>query len=86
MLEIKVRPANSEEKLNINVEMDFLPLGVKAFDSTDWEAHFFLGLNEGEWIVEINDPLQILKWTKEGQFIVQINNNGGGFINEYMLT
>ena len=85
MLEIKVRAANEDEKLGIvddeNEGRPCLPKGVNGFDGTDWYAHFFLGLGYGDWVVEIIDPDNILKWTDHGTYIIQ-NEDDGGFVKK----
>ncbi len=76
MLEITVRPANEDERLNVDVEAE-LPQDIVTFDGSDWQAHFFNGLSPGDWVVEIKDPEDILEWTLPGLFWVQKDEDGG---------
>ena len=82
MTNITVRKANLEEALGIDPEAESLPDGVRAFDSTDWHAHFLCGLVEGDWVVEIKDDLDALNWQATGNFVVQMDDDGSGFFRK----
>jgi len=77
MLEITVRPATDEERLVRDEATDDWPKGVFTFDDTDWNAHFFIGIGPGDWVVEIKDPEKILKWQQVGHFIVHMHEDSG---------
>lgn len=79
MLNITVRAAQDNEKLNVDEDADELPKGVRGFDGTDWDAQFIVGLKGGDWIVEIQDPDNILNQQQSGLFVIQHNGEDGGF-------
>jgi len=77
MLQITVRKAQDNEKLNISEEAETLPKGVRSFDSTDWWAHFLTGIQEGDWVVTISDPDDMLNWQQPGIFFLQKEDDAG---------
>lgn len=77
MLNITVREATEEEKLNIDEDED-LPKGVVAFDSCDWQAVFFMCLREGDYFVDIPSA-DLLNSQATGTFLVQMKDDGGYF-------
>lgn len=69
-LTITVRPAADHEKIVESEE------GVMVFDGTDYNASFFMGLVEGDWVVDVSGD-DILRWQPLGTFIVKVEDDGG---------
>lgn len=79
MLKIEVREAADNEKLNVDVEAEELPEGVRVFDSTDWNANLFMNFKIGDWVVTVVDDSEILQWTSPGVYLLQMGDDGGFF-------
>lgn len=69
-MHIEARAASDREKLNTDEE------NVMGFDSTDVECQFFLGLDPGDWVIEISDQYNILQRQEAGLFHVHITEEG----------
>ena len=81
-IRITGRNAYDIECLNIDVDAEQLPDGVNAFDATGQLTHFFECLDAGDWVIEIKDPNNTLRWQLSGIFYVQKFENEGGFVKE----
>lgn len=81
-IRITARNAYDIERLNIAEDAEQLPDGVHAFGVTEHLTHFFECLDSGDWVVEIQDPSNILRWQLSGLFLVQKFENDGGFVKE----